>query len=116
MNTLREQVTDYLDTRRAMGFKVEGLRKLLFNFVTFCEARGADQVRTDLAVQWATTPIRIAVTDALMARRLDAVRVFARHQHALDPDTQIPPEGIGHRRYQPKAPNVFTQEQVLGKR
>ena len=38
MNTLRENVTDYLATRRAMGFKVEGLSKLLLSFVAFCEA------------------------------------------------------------------------------
>ena len=35
MNTLRENVTDYLATRRAMGFKVEGLSKLLLSFVVF---------------------------------------------------------------------------------
>ena len=114
MSTLRKDVTDYLATRRAMGFKVEGLRKLLLNFVTFCEAHGgARHCQNDLAVQWATTPIQVPVTDALIARRMDAVRVFARHQHALDPATQIPPEGIGNRRYQPREPNVFTEAQVL---
>jgi len=114
MSTLRKDVTDYLATRRAMGFKVEGLRKLLLSFVTFCEAHGgARHCQNDLAVQWATTPIQVPVTDALIARRMDAVRVFARHQHALDPATQIPPEGIGNRRYQPREPNVFTEAQVL---
>jgi integrase len=114
MSTLRKDVTDYLATRRAMGFKVEGLRKLLLNFVTFCETHGgARHCQNDLAVQWATTPIQVPVTDALIARRMDAVRVFARHQHALDPATQIPPEGIGNRRYQPREPNVFTEAQVL---
>jgi integrase len=113
MKTLRKDVTDYLVTRRTMGFKVEGLRKLLLNFVTFCEAHGASHVQNDLAVAWATTPIKVPVTDALIARRMDAVRVFARHQHALDPATQIPPEGIGNRRYQPREPNVFTEAQIL---
>lgn len=41
MNTLRENVTDYLATRQTMGFKVEGLHKLLLSFVEFCEERGA---------------------------------------------------------------------------
>jgi integrase len=111
MSTLRQGVTDYLALRLAMGFKVEGLRKLLLNFVTFCEAHGASHVQNDLTVQWASTPIKVPVTDALIARRMDAVRVFARHQHALDPATQIPPEGIGNRRYRPKEPNVFTEAQ-----
>ena len=113
MSTLRESVIDYLATRRALGFKVEGLSKLLVNFAAFCEAHDAVHVENDLAVQWATTPIKVPVSDALFARRMDAVRVFARYQHALDPATQIPAESIGNRRYQPREPNVFTQAQVL---
>ena len=113
MRTLRENVTSYLATRRAMGFKVEGLSKLLLSFTTFCEARGATRVQTDLAVQWATTTIRVPVTDALSARRMDAVRIFARYQHALDPATEIPPETACNRRYQPRRPNVVTEAQVL---
>lgn len=113
VNTLRENVTDYLATRRAMGFKVEGLRKLLLSFVEFCEERGATRVRNDLAVQWATAKVKVPVSDALVARRLDAVRIFARYQHALDPTTQIPAEEIRPRRYRPKEPNLFSQTEIL---
>ncbi len=113
MSTLRENVADYLATRRAMGFKVEGLSKLLLSFVAFCEARGAARVQDDLAVQWATATIKVPVSDALFARRMDAVRIFARYQHALDPATQIPSEAICNRRYQPKEPNVFSEAEVL---
>lgn len=113
MSTLREDVADYLATRRAMGFKVEGLSKLLRSFVTFCEARGAVRVQDDLAMEWAATQGKAPVSDALFARRLDAVRVFARFQHALDQDTQVPPEGIRRRRYQPKEPNVLDEAQIV---
>lgn len=113
MNTLRENVTDYLATRQTMGFKVEGLRKLLLSFVAFCEKRGATRVQSDLALQWATTRINVPVTDALVARRLDAVRIFARYQHALDPATQVPAEDTGTRRYRPKQPNVFSQAEIV---
>jgi integrase/recombinase XerD len=112
MNTLRENVTAYLATRRAMGFKVEGLQKLLGSFVAFCEERGATRVRNDLAEQWATATIKVPVSDALVARRLDAVRIFARYQHALDPATQIPAEATRSRRYRPKEPNVFSQAEI----
>ena len=112
MNTLRANVTDYLATRRAMGFKVEGLSKLLLSFVAFCEARGATRVQNDLAVQWATARIKVPVSDALFARRMDAVRIFARHQHALDPATEIPAEALGSRRYRPKEPNVFSENEI----
>jgi integrase/recombinase XerD len=112
MNTLRENVTDYLGMRRAMGFKVDGLSKLLLNFVAFWEARGATRVRNDLAVQWATARIKIPVSDALFARRMDAVRIFARYQYALDPATEVPAEAICLRRYRPKEPNVFSQAEI----
>jgi integrase/recombinase XerD len=113
MNTLRENVTDYLATRRAMGFKVEGLSKLLLSFVAFCEARGATRVQSNLAVEWATARIKVPVSDALITRRMDAVRIFARYQYALDPATQIPAETLGSRRYQPKEPNVFSEAEIL---
>jgi integrase/recombinase XerD len=113
MSTLRENVTGYLATRRAMGFKVEGLSKLLLSFAAFCETRGATRVQNDLAVEWATARIKVPVNDALLARRMDAVRIFARHQHALDPATQIPPEAICNRRYRPREPNVFSEAEVL---
>ncbi|BDE14454.1 hypothetical protein MKCMC460_33140 [Mycobacterium sp. 20KCMC460] len=112
MKTLRENVTDYLATRRALGFKLEGLSKLLWSFVEFCEQRGATRVHNDLAVQWATTPIKVPVSDALIARRLDAVRIFARYQHALDPLTQIPAEEHRPRRYRPKPPNILSQNDI----
>lgn len=113
MSTLRQSVTDYLAVRRAMGFKAEGLGKLLLSFVTYCEARGATHVRSDLAAQWATSTIKAPVNDALFARRMDAVRIFARYQHALDPVTEIPPDGICNRRYRPKEPNVFGEAEIL---
>jgi integrase len=113
MSTLRQDVEDYLATRRAMGFKAEGLSKLLRSFVTFCEARGAVRVQYEIALEWASTPIKVPVSDALFARRMDAVRVFARFQHALDPATQIPPERIRRQRYQPREPNVFDEAQVV---
>ena len=48
MNSLRENVADYLATRRALGFKVEGLSKLLRSFVAFCEESGFDTA----TVEW----------------------------------------------------------------
>ena len=95
-----------------MGFKVDGLNKLSLNFVAFCEACGATRVRNDLAVQWATARIKVPVSDALFARRMDAVRIFARYQYALDPATEVPAEVICRRRYRPKEPNVFSQAEI----
>jgi integrase/recombinase XerD len=113
MTTLRDNVTDYLALRRAMGFKVDGLSKLLLSFVAFCEARGVTRVQNDFALEWATAMIKVPVSDALVARRLDAVRIFARYQYALDPATQIPADAICRRRYRPKEPNVLSQNEIV---
>ena len=54
MSTLRLAVADYLATRHTMGFKVEGLTKLLASFVSFCEAHAENRVENDIAIQWAS--------------------------------------------------------------
>lgn len=113
MSTLRQAVADYLAMRQTMGFKAEGLSKLLASFVGYCEARNVDHVRNDIALEWATSQIKVPVTDALVARRMDAVRIFARHQQTLDPATQIPPEKICTRRYRSREPNVLDPAEVM---
>lgn len=113
MSALRTAVDDYLTMRRGLGFKLEGLAKLLRSFVAFSEARGVDHVRNDIALEWATSTIKVQGHEALYARRLDAVRTFARHQHALDPATQIPPDDVLRRRYRPHPPYLFTDTEIL---
>lgn len=112
MNALREAVEDYLAMRRGLGFKLEGLAKLLNSFVTFCEDRDVDHVTVETAMTWATSTIKVPGHAALYARRLDAVRVFARHQAALDPATQIPPEDVLSSRYRPHRPRLFTEDEI----
>lgn len=67
----------------------------------------------DLALEWATSTINVPVNDALFARRMDAARIFARYQHAIDPARQVPADTICNRKYQPRAPNSFSQAEVL---
>ena len=64
------------------------------SFVRFCEERSAGHVTTDLAVEWATRTSRGSDSEAYQARRLDVVRIFARHLQALDPATEIPPDDV----------------------
>jgi hypothetical protein len=91
---LRARAEEYLVMRRALGFKLETWGPRLMSFIAFCEERGATTVTTDLAVQWATTPARGSDHEAYQARRLDVVRIFARHLQALDPAAEVPPEDV----------------------
>ena len=109
---LRESINDYLLMRHSMGSRVEGLQKLLMSFVTFCEEKDVNQITNAIALEWATTTMRVPVTDQLIARRMDAVRIIARYQQAIDPTTEVPPETICGRRYRPLSPNVFSGDDV----
>jgi integrase len=91
MNTLRDAVADYLNVRRALGFKLDRAEKLLGQFVAYLELQHADIVTIEHALAWATLPQR---TGWWHAMRLSAVRRFAVHLHTVDNRTQVPPAGL----------------------
>ena len=99
MSALRARAEEYLVMRRALGFRLTTQGRHLMSFVRFCEERGADRVTTDLAIGWATRTSRGSDDEVYQARRLDVVRIFARHLRALDPATEVPPEDVLSRRY-----------------
>ena len=92
MNTLREAVQEYLDMRRALGFKLREAGTGLTDFVTFLERRNTRYITQALALAWAQQPSK--AQPAHWARRLCFVREFARYRSATDPRTQIPPQGL----------------------
>jgi len=110
MNTLRTMLTDYITTRRALGYKLQGEGTGLKTFVSFMEGRQAEFITTVLALEWAMQPI--AVQAAQRARRLGIVRAFATYCSAIDARTQIPsPDLIAGKRIRPQ-PYFFAQGDV----
>jgi integrase len=98
VSALRAAAGDYLAMRHALGFKLTTQGRHLMSFVAFCDERGADHVTADLAIEWATRTARGSSDEVYQARRLDAVRIFARHLKVLDPATEIPPgDALAHR-------------------
>jgi integrase/recombinase XerD len=77
MSGLRARAEEYLAMRRALGFGLTTQGRHLMSFARFGEDRGATTVTTDLAVEWATTTA--SDHEAYQARRLDVVRISARH-------------------------------------
>ncbi len=96
--------------RRALGFKLESQGPRLMSFVRFCEDRDATTVTTDLAVEWATSTG--SDHEAYQARRLDVVRIFARHLQPLDPATEIPPADVLDRRQWRIPPYLYSPQEV----
>lgn len=92
MKALRKHLAEYLELRRALGFKTERSRWLLSSFVSFVEARHRAVITSDLALEWAKQPA--AAHPGWWAQKLSTVRVFARHVHLVDPRHEIPPRTL----------------------
>jgi integrase len=112
MSALRARAEEYLAMRRALGFRLTTQGRHLMSFVRFCGERGADRVTADLAVEWATQTARGSGNEVYQARRLDVVRIFARHLRALDPAAEVPPEDVLSRRYLRVQPYLYPAEEI----
>jgi integrase/recombinase XerD len=98
--------------RRALGFGLPTQGRHLMSFVRFCEGRFADRVTADLAVEWATQAGRGGGGEVYQARKLDTVRIFARHLQALDPATEVPPGDVLSRRQGRVAPYLYSPQEI----
>ena len=56
MSALHQAAEDYLAIRRSLGVKLVAEGYLLASFAGYAERRGARQLTTDLALDWATLP------------------------------------------------------------
>ena len=79
---LRDALDDYLALRRALGFRLATAGRLLGQFVSWLEDRGASTITTEDALEWATLPA--GASPAWQAIRLAAVRGFAAYLHGTD--------------------------------
>jgi len=88
MNTLRQDIHEYLSMRRDLGFKLQEAGKALLDFVMFMEQHHTPYITQELALVWAQLPVN--VKPSYWAQRLSFVRGFARYRSSSDPRTQIP--------------------------
>ena len=111
MSALAEHVQNYLQVRRALGFKLVGEEQLLREFVTFADAAGQHSITIGLAVKWARLPS--SGSPNYLSRRLRAVRGFARYLQALDPACEVPPlELLPASKYRP-TPYLYGDREIL---
>src|SRR5258707_11519906 len=89
---LRQALTDYLDLRRVLGFKLHNAGRMLGQFVDYLEEHGARTVTTDHALAWATLPAEASA--AWHATRLSVVRGFAAYLRGVDSSVEAPPAGL----------------------
>lgn len=112
MNTLRQDVHEYLSMRRNLGFKLRKAGKALLDFASFMEQHRAPYITQVLALAWAQQPTN--VQPAYWAQRLSFVRGFAYYLSASDSRTQIPSPGLLP--FQPKRarPYLYSDEEIKG--
>ena len=110
MSDLQTALDEYLNIRRALGFKLKNEGTALLQFLLFLEKKDASFITTDLALQWATLPENVLPTH--WARRLTMVRIFAQFQSAVDPRTEIPPQGLLPFRYRRKPPYIYSDVEI----
>lgn len=101
----------YLKMRRALGFKLHHETWWLPDFVAFVRREGSSTLTVDLAVRWAQQP-----ADAhpnWWAKRLGAIRCFAKHYQAYDPRTEVPsPDLLPSRRVR-QIPHIYSDAEIL---
>ncbi|MHB1534422.1 MAG: tyrosine-type recombinase/integrase [Acidimicrobiales bacterium] len=108
MTALGDAATEYLGLRRALGFRLDSPGRRLAEFVAFADTAGAERVTVTMAMDWAGQ----ASTPASVARRLEALRGFARWFQCLDPTSETVPAGVTARRRHRQVPYLFTAGDV----
>ncbi len=97
--------------KRESAYKLYREGRQLLNLARYADkAHHRGPLSTALALHWATLPR--GADPAYHARRLNIVRVFARHQAVLEPATQVPPRHILGPDFRRKTPHVFTPQQL----
>ena len=110
MKNLSTLLRDYLDTRRALGFKLRKHEETLRGFVSFFATQNDSYLTTKLALQWARKPKN---TDpAWWTDRLNMLRGFARYWKTIDPRTEVPPVQLLVPYYKRPSPHIYTDREL----
>lgn len=92
MSSLLQSVDIYLQTRRALGFKLERAGLFLPDFVNYLASHNSRFITCKLACAWARQPAN--GQPAWWAQRLSQVRTFAKYMHAENSRHEIPPVSL----------------------
>jgi integrase/recombinase XerD len=111
MSHLEAALADYLGLRRALGHKLDDAGRQLARFVAYLDDIGAETVSMEAVLGFVLDPdLDPASTNP--ARRLTAVRGFARHLSGMDARTEIPPAGLVSYRARRCTPYLFSDDDV----
>jgi integrase/recombinase XerD len=110
MTQLLQTVTEYLELRRALGFKLEREGTLLPDFAAWIDAEGDGHISNELTVRWATREFQASQGSG--SRRLGMVRLFAQYYGCIDPLTEVPSSDLLPYKQQRQTPYIYSDEDV----
>jgi integrase len=110
MKPLVAAAADYLTLRRALGFKLYHETWWLPDFVAYLTSHGSSTITTELALRWAQQPAE--ADPSWWAKKLGAIRRFARYHHACDPRTEVPPPDLLPFRSRRQTPHIYSDEEL----
>ncbi|MHB2018758.1 MAG: tyrosine-type recombinase/integrase [Candidatus Xenobia bacterium] len=105
---LMADVDRYLCLRRAAGFKLRNTTGMLRAFAAHAEERGEAYVRSQTAIDWAST----GSTPRQRDHRIREVNRFARFLRAEDPTHEVPPADVFPCRRSRPSPYIYQSEEI----
>jgi integrase/recombinase XerD len=106
---LEAALEDYLRLRRALGHKLVGEGQQLSRFVTYLDFTGAEAITMPAVLEFVTDT---GPATTMAARRVSAVRGFARYLAAIDGVSVVPPAGLAGSRARHRIPHIFSDADV----
>jgi integrase/recombinase XerD len=110
VKSLSRHLEEYLDLRRRLGFKLRDARYELGKFIRFAQQEKASFITTKLAIRWASQIE--GGHPAHRTTRLSMLRRFADYMSAVDPRTEVPPQGLLPHRYFRKNPYFYSDDEI----
>jgi integrase/recombinase XerD len=111
MSALNDALRDYLALRRALGHKLAEHERQLTRFAARLDAAGSGFVTMADTLAFVLDP-DLDPASSTPAKRLMAVRGFARYLSAIDPRTEVPPAGLVSYRPSRRIPHLFSDQDV----
>jgi len=109
--TMIRQVQEYLQQRRLLGFGLESQGYLLLEFAKYLDRSGhRGPLTTELMLRWVNLPGQISRN--YRARRLSAVRCFARYLAVRDGRTEVPGRHLIAKTSFRQRPHLYSQREL----
>lgn len=112
MTSLRTDLDHYLQLRHRLGHELADAARLLPHYVDYLEQSGHTTSTVADAVAWSQQP-QAAPESSVRARRMTAVRGFARYLSGIDPGTEVPPLGLVAHRQHWRPPFIYTADEIV---